>query len=101
MDEQIRKPSDASWDAMTEQPMRPFTENEVITALEQLHVTLNTWRALRQSGDDNGTALSDCGHQILQDVGGAVVAFQSTRKRRRKELAAEYRTLAKPALFHE
>jgi hypothetical protein len=101
MNEGIRKPSDASFDAMTEQPMHPFTENEVITALERLHATLNKWRALRQSGDDNGTALTDCGDEVVQDVGGAVVAFQTARKRRRKELAAEYRTLAKPALYRE
>ena len=91
----------ASWDAMNEQPMHPFTEHNVIEALEVLHETLNTWHALRQSSTDDGAAMSDCGHDLRQALGGAVVAFQETCKRRRKELAAEYRVLAKPAKHRE
>lgn len=101
MNERAPTPSDASWDAMNEKSMHPFTEAEVINALERLHDTLNTWRTLRHSSVENGTALSNCGHDLVQDIGSAVIAFQTTFKRRRKELAAEYRTLAKAAKYRE
>jgi hypothetical protein len=86
---------------MNEQPMHPFTESQVIQALEQLHATLTTWRELHQSGSDDGSTLLECGWQLIEDVGDAVVAFRDTRKRRQKELAAEYRLLAKPAIRRE
>jgi hypothetical protein len=92
---------EASWDAMNEQIMHPFTEHDVIEALELLHETLNTWHELRQSSMEDGAAMSDCGHELRQAVGGAVLAFRETCKRRRKELAAEYRVLAKPAKHRE
>jgi hypothetical protein len=97
MNDSIPKPQDASWDAMNEQHMHAFTEHDVIEALNLLRETLNTWHALRHSSKEDGTAMSDCGHDLLQDVGGAVLAFRKTCQRRRKELAAEYRALAKAA----
>lgn len=91
----------ASWDAMNEQHMHPFTEHDVIEALGLLRETLNTWHALRQSSKENGTAMIECGHDLLQAVGGAVLAFRKTCQRRRKELAAEYRVLAKASKHRE
>jgi hypothetical protein len=101
MNQRMRTPRDAGWDAMTEQYMHPFTEHDVIEALEGLHDTLNTWHALRQSSVENGTAMADCGNDLLQGIGGALVAFRKTYQRRRKELAAEYRVLAKAAKHRE
>jgi hypothetical protein len=101
MNDQIPTPQDASWDAMNEQHMHPFTEHDVIEALELLHDTLNKWHALRKSSKEDGTAMSDCGHDLLQHVGGAVLAFRKTCQRRRKELAAEYRSLAKAVKHRE
>lgn len=92
---------EASWDAMNEQHMHPFTEHDVIEALELLHETLNTWHALRQSSEENGSAMSDCGNDLLLAVGGAVLAFRETCQRRRKELAAEYRKLARASRHRE
>ena len=92
---------DASWDATNEQPMHPFTEPEVIESLERLHGVLSRWHELRASADDCGAALIDCGSELVDAIPSAVLAFRTTLQRRKKELAAECRVLAKPAPHRE
>ena len=92
---------DASWDAMNEQDMHPFTEQDVIGALERLHAALSRWHDLRASANDSGSDLMECGSELVYAIGDAVLAYRTTCQRRRKELASEYRVLAKPAKHRE
>jgi hypothetical protein len=92
---------DASWDAMNEQHMHPFTEPVVIESLERLHAALVLWHELRNSAADCGAALMDCGSELVEAIPHALLAFRTTCQRRKQELAAEYRVLAKPAQHRE
>jgi hypothetical protein len=91
----------ASWDAMNEQPMHPFIEPRVIESLERVHAALDRWHELRTSGNDSGAALVDCGSELIEALPLAVMAIRTTWQRRKKELAAESRVLAKPAKHRE
>jgi hypothetical protein len=92
---------DAKWDAMTEQHMHPFTEQEVIDALVRLRDAINSWDSLRQRADHADADLVECGHELLDVIPAVLLAFRSAIKRRQKEIAAEYRALAKPAAYRE
>jgi hypothetical protein len=92
---------DASWDAMNEQDMHPFTEQDVIVALERLHAVLSRWHDLRVSDNDSGADLVECGSELFYAIGNAVLSYRTTCQRRKKELASEYRVLAKPAKYRE
>ena len=92
---------DADWDAMSEKHMHPFTEQVVIESLERLRDALTQWDALRQASSAVDADLVECGHELVDAIPQALLAFRATYQRRKKELAAEYRVLAKPAKYRE
>lgn len=92
---------EASWEAENEQDMLPFTEQDLIGALERLHAVLSRWHDLRASANDSGSDLMKCGSELIYAIGDAVLSCRTTCQRRRKELASEYRVLAKPAKYRE
>lgn len=92
---------DATWDTLNEQAMHPFSEREVIESLDRLRGLLNAWHGIRESGIEDGREMVACGGDLKTALGEAVLAFQATFQRRRKEFAAERRALAKPSKFRE
>jgi hypothetical protein len=92
---------DAGWDAMNERCMHPFTEKAVIESLERLFFAIVSWHTLRHDKEAADADLVRCGHELVDAIPQAVLAFRNTQQRRRKELAAEYRVLAKPAMHRE